>query len=43
MLTNPQAVTFQKINIAVYHQHKSDKIDYIHNVGYIRMTEAGKG
>ena len=28
MLTNPQAMTFQKINIAVYHQHKSDKIDH---------------
>ena len=28
MLTYPQAMTFQKINIAVYHQHKSDKIDH---------------
>ena len=28
MLTNPQAMTFQKINIAVYHQHKSDKIGH---------------
>ena len=28
MLTNPQAMTFQKINIAVYHQYKSDKIDH---------------
>ena len=28
MLTNPQAITFQKINKAVYHQHKSDKIDH---------------
>ena len=27
MLTN-QAMTFQKINITVYHQHKSDKIDH---------------
>ena len=25
MLTNPQAMTFQKINITVYHQHESDK------------------
>ena len=28
MLTNPQAMTFQKITTAVYHQHKSDKIDH---------------
>ena len=27
MLTNPQAMTFQKKNINVYHQHKSDKTD----------------
>ena len=27
MSTNPQAMTFQKKNINVYHQHKSDKTD----------------
>ena len=27
MLTNPQAMTFQKKNINVYHQHKTDKTD----------------
>ena len=27
MLTNPQAMTFQKKNVNVYHQHKSDKTD----------------
>ena len=28
MSTNPQAMTFQKININVYHQHKSDQRDH---------------